>query len=297
LLVVGIMMAALLQTLDATIVNVALPTIEGNVGASIDDGIWIVTGYIISNVIAIPLAPFCCSASAGGSITRPASSASPSLRFFCGTATTLSRTRLLPHRSRCVRRRLDRHVADHPARHVSTQQSRHERRALRHRADRRSGARTNARRPPDRQLLVAVGLRHQPRAGHIAASIVLDHLKNPAAAKRCPSTPLVSRCSRSTLGSMQYVLDEGERRDWFGDGGIVFFTTTFVVGLIGFVVWELFGSKHPIVDLRVFRYRNVRRHRARDHAGHGRLRTGRDAAAVRAEHSRLHLDRKRTLCC
>lgn len=47
------MMAALLQTLDSTIVNVALPTIEGNIGASIDAGTWIITGYIISNVVTI----------------------------------------------------------------------------------------------------------------------------------------------------------------------------------------------------------------------------------------------------
>ena len=45
------MLASLLETLDSTIVNVALPTIEGNIGASIDEGIWIVTGYIISNVV------------------------------------------------------------------------------------------------------------------------------------------------------------------------------------------------------------------------------------------------------
>ena len=58
LIVLGVMMAALLQTLDSTIVNVALPTIEGNIGASIDDGTWIVTRYIVSNVITIPLVPF-----------------------------------------------------------------------------------------------------------------------------------------------------------------------------------------------------------------------------------------------
>ena len=56
LIVVAVMLASLLETLDSTIVNVALPTIEGNIGASIDEGIWIVTGYIISNVVAIPLA-------------------------------------------------------------------------------------------------------------------------------------------------------------------------------------------------------------------------------------------------
>src|ERR1700752_2024885 len=51
------MLASLLETLDSTIVNVALPTIEGNIGASIDEGVWIVTGYIISNVVSIPLNP------------------------------------------------------------------------------------------------------------------------------------------------------------------------------------------------------------------------------------------------
>ena len=54
---VAVMLAALLETLDSTIVNVALPTIEGNIGASIDQGIWIVTGYVISNVVFIPLNP------------------------------------------------------------------------------------------------------------------------------------------------------------------------------------------------------------------------------------------------
>ena len=56
-IVSAVMMAALLETLDSTIVNVSLPTIEGNLGASIDQGIWIITGYIISNVVSIPLNP------------------------------------------------------------------------------------------------------------------------------------------------------------------------------------------------------------------------------------------------
>src|SRR5215469_3686887 len=57
LIVVAVMLASLLETLDSTIVNVSLPTIEGNIGAAIDEGIWIVTGYIISNVVSIPLNP------------------------------------------------------------------------------------------------------------------------------------------------------------------------------------------------------------------------------------------------
>ncbi|HVA29222.1 MAG TPA: MFS transporter, partial [Candidatus Baltobacteraceae bacterium] len=58
LIVIGVMSATLLQVLDATIVNVALPTIQGNMGANFDAGAWIVTGYIIAAVIVIPLTPW-----------------------------------------------------------------------------------------------------------------------------------------------------------------------------------------------------------------------------------------------
>ena len=44
--------------IDSTIVNVALPNIQGNVGASRDEGAFIVTGYIVANVIVIPLSPW-----------------------------------------------------------------------------------------------------------------------------------------------------------------------------------------------------------------------------------------------
>ena len=58
LLTAGILAATLMQTLDTTIVNVALPIIQGNLGATIDEGAWVVTGYIISAVIVIPLTPW-----------------------------------------------------------------------------------------------------------------------------------------------------------------------------------------------------------------------------------------------
>src|SRR5271155_3418806 len=58
LVVAGVMLAALLQTVDLTIVNVALPTIQGNLGATVDEGTWVVTAYVIANVVVIPLAPW-----------------------------------------------------------------------------------------------------------------------------------------------------------------------------------------------------------------------------------------------
>ncbi|HEX3456673.1 MAG TPA: DHA2 family efflux MFS transporter permease subunit, partial [Candidatus Baltobacteraceae bacterium] len=58
LVVIGVMMAALLQTIDLTIVNVALPTLQGNLGASVDEATWVLTGYVIANVVVIPMTPW-----------------------------------------------------------------------------------------------------------------------------------------------------------------------------------------------------------------------------------------------
>jgi DHA2 family multidrug resistance protein len=58
LVVVSVMAAALMQTLDITITNVALPTIQGNLGASADEGTWVVTAYTIAAIIVIPITPW-----------------------------------------------------------------------------------------------------------------------------------------------------------------------------------------------------------------------------------------------
>jgi len=93
--------------------------------------------------------------------------------------------------------------------------------------------------------------------GALAAFIVLAMLRNPAAPKRLRFDVIGIAWLATFLGSLQYVLDEGERNDWFDDGRIVFFSVTFAVGLAGFILWELYGTAEPIVDLRLFRMRNV----------------------------------------
>ena len=44
-----------MQVLDSTIANVSLPTIAGNLGASADQGTWIITSFAVSNGIGVPL--------------------------------------------------------------------------------------------------------------------------------------------------------------------------------------------------------------------------------------------------
>ena len=57
------------------------------------------------------------------------------------------------------------------------------------------------------------------------------------------------------LGFLQVVLDKGEREDWFGSNFIVWCSILAAVGLIGAVIWEL-TRKDPIVDLRMLKDRN-----------------------------------------
>src|SRR3569832_2198691 len=44
-----------MQVRDTTIANVSLPTIAGNLGASTDQGTWVITSFAVSNGIAVPL--------------------------------------------------------------------------------------------------------------------------------------------------------------------------------------------------------------------------------------------------
>src|SRR5256885_1411843 len=55
LIAVAVVLAALMQVIDSSIVNVALPDMMGNLGANLDEIAWVTTGYILANVIVIPL--------------------------------------------------------------------------------------------------------------------------------------------------------------------------------------------------------------------------------------------------
>src|SRR5205085_6268332 len=58
LIAVAVVLAALMQVIDSSIVNVALPDMMGNLGASLDEIAWVSTGYILASVIVIPLTGF-----------------------------------------------------------------------------------------------------------------------------------------------------------------------------------------------------------------------------------------------
>ena len=57
------------------------------------------------------------------------------------------------------------------------------------------------------------------------------------------------------LGALQVILDKGQEDDWFVSHFITLLAMTFVVGLAGFIIWELTQPK-PVMDLRMFKNRN-----------------------------------------
>jgi MFS transporter, DHA2 family, multidrug resistance protein len=57
------------------------------------------------------------------------------------------------------------------------------------------------------------------------------------------------------LGSLQIILDKGQRDDWFASGFIRMFFVLAVTGLIAGIVWEL-RTKDPIIDLKMLKNRN-----------------------------------------
>ena len=213
LIIVGIMMAALLQTLDATIVNVALPTIEGNIGASIDDGTWIITGYIISNVIAIPLAPYLLQVLGRRQYYALSIIGFTVASFLCGTATSLPTLVFY----RVIQGAFGGGL-------IATSQI-----ILRDTFGREKIGASSA--------LFAIALTVGPALGPtlggiltdsfswpwvfeinlvpgaIAAVIILTMLRNPAEPKKLPLDTIGIGLLALGLGSLQFVLDEGERRD------------------------------------------------------------------------------------
>ena len=254
---IGIMLATLMQTLDTTIVNVALPVIQGNLGATIDEGAWVVTGYIVSAVIVIPLTPWLQIRFGRRQYYSAAIIGFTVASVFCGLSDSI--TSLIFWR--IIQGLFGGGL-------VATAQS-----ALRDTF------------PPDKlgasQALFAMGAIVGPSIGPtlggwltdnfswnyvffinvvpglLAAAIMLTRLKNPTEPHPLPLDFVGLGLLALGLGSLQYILDEGQRNDWWNDPVITTFGLLAAFGVIAFIIWEMWGTQRPIVDLRAFRYRAV----------------------------------------
>jgi DHA2 family multidrug resistance protein len=254
---IAVILAAILEIIDTTIVNVALPYVQGNVGASQDEGTFIVTGYIIANVIVIPLSPWLQRRFGRRQYFGASIIIFTGASLMCGLSRSLwplvfwrfvqgaGGGGLLSQAQAILRETFPKE---------------------------QQGA---------AQGLFAVGALVGPSIGPllggllvdnyswpwiffvnlpigaVAATLTLLYLKNPEDPQNLPLDTVGISLLAVGLASLQYVLDQGQEKDWFGDDLIVRLSVVSAVCLIAFAVWELVGTKRPAVDLRVLRYRSV----------------------------------------
>ncbi len=260
LIAMTVALAAFMEVLDTSIANVALPHIAGSLGASTDEGTWVLTSYLVSNAIVLPLGGW-----ASGVLGRrnffvlciiifTVSS------FLCGAAPSLPMLLLfriiqgaggggLQPMAQAI-------MADSFEPHKRGQAF-----AL--------------------YGLVAV---LAPSIGPTMGGWITDnfswrwifYINIPVGilafflVTRLVEDPPWIKADRSrffkmdyvglgfltiAMGGMQIMLDKGEENDWFASNFIRFFALLFVSGMIALVWWE-WRQKDPLINLKVFRFKN-----------------------------------------
>src|SRR5437764_1722900 len=89
LILLGLITAAIMEVLDTTIVNVALPQMAGNLGATTQEIGWVATGYILSNVVVLPMTAFLAARFGRKNYLTFSILLFIVASFFCGTSHTL----------------------------------------------------------------------------------------------------------------------------------------------------------------------------------------------------------------
>jgi DHA2 family multidrug resistance protein len=256
IVVVGVMLSALLQTLDSTITNVALPNIQGSLGASPDEATWVINGYTIAVVIVIPMIPWLQTTFGRKRYFLTCIAGFTAASFLCGISSSIDELILF---------RVIQGVFG--AGLLATGQT-----ILRDTF------------PPEQlgvsQGIFAIGAIMGPALGPPLGGVLVDNanwnwvfdinvlpgiasflilaafLRDPPKGESSPLDLPGLLFLVAGIGSLQYVLSEGERWDWFSDTNNVLFACAAVIGIAA-LVWRELTTREPLVDLRIFRQRAV----------------------------------------
>jgi DHA2 family multidrug resistance protein len=90
MITLSIMLATIMQTLDSTIANVALPHMQGTLSASQDQIAWVLTAYIVASAIATPLTGWLCDRFGQKNIFLASISGFTLASALCGMSNTLA---------------------------------------------------------------------------------------------------------------------------------------------------------------------------------------------------------------
>jgi DHA2 family multidrug resistance protein len=253
---VALALGTFMQVLDTTIANVSLPTIAGNLGASTDQGTWVITSFAVSNGVAVPLTGWMMGRYGVVRVFVLSVLAFTFASFLCGIAWSLNA--LIAFRVL-------------------------------------QGAVSGPMIPGSQALLIAI-FPPQRRAtalgiwsittlvapivgpilggyisdnvhwswiflinvpvGLVAAFLCWTNLRNrETATRKLPIDGVGLALLVIWVGSLQIMLDTGKDADWFASPAIVVEALIAAIGFCAFIIWEL-TEHHPMVDLSLFGYRN-----------------------------------------
>ncbi|MGH7651332.1 MAG: DHA2 family efflux MFS transporter permease subunit [Gemmatimonadaceae bacterium] len=257
LIAFAVVLAALMQVIDSSIVNVALPDMMGNLGASLDEIAWVSTGYILASVIIIPLTGwlgefFGRKRYFVGSIVLFTVSS-----FLCGASHSLSALvfwRIIQGLGGGALMTVSQAVLfeSFPRREAGTAMALF-------------------------GLGVMVGPTIGPTLGGwltdnygwpwifyvnipvgiLAAIMIAAYVHDPEHQKRPPSVDYVGiGLLAMSVGSLQYLLEYGQREDWFESRVMIMLAViSFITGIL--LVWREFTADDPVIDFRVLRHRQM----------------------------------------
>ena len=253
-------LATFMEALDTSIANVALPHIAGSLGSSQDEATWVLTSYLVSNAIVLPISGWIANRIGRKRFYMACVAAFTVFSFLCGLAATLPMLVVF----RVIQ----------GAAGGGLQPS--ERAIL---ADTF---------PPERRSLafslygMAVVL--APAIGPTIGGWITDNytwrwifflnipvgiLSLVLTSRIVEDPPYLKRVRKTTgsidgyglgllaltIGALQIVFDKGQEDDWFGSRFIITCAVIAVAGFVLFLYREL-TVEHPIVDLKLYRNRN-----------------------------------------
>ena len=247
------MLGVIMAIIDTSIVNVALPNMAGNLGAATDEIAWVATGYILANVIIMPLNGWLTALLGRKKFYAISLIVFTLASFLCGTAHdvwTLVLWRIVQGFGG---------GALQPTAQAILFES--------YPPEKRGGA----------MAIFGLGAMVGPAIGPSLGGAMIDnfswplifYVNIPIGIVALVMTMLFIRdpayitkpergadwigLGAMTVGiaSLQFVLEQGQRDDWFASSTIALLSVLAVGGLGFFVVREL-RDPHPFVDLRVF---------------------------------------------
>ena len=256
----GLITAAIMEVLDTTIINVALPTMAGNLGATVQEIGWVATGYILSNVIVLPMTAFLAARYGRRNYLGFSIILFVVASFFCGTSTSLLEL---------VFWRIIQGAGG--AALLSTAQA-----TLRQIFPREEQATV--------QAIFIMGIIVAPTLGPtlggyisdnyswhwcffinvpigmVAFFLVTSFLHDPPGMRQ-PSANIdwagIGLLAVG-LGALQYVLEQGQEKDWFQDPLILRLAIFAGLALSTAIWWELSPrNKAPVVNFRILKNRSL----------------------------------------